>query len=109
MRTVIGVISSARFGWGGYQEVMLGLSLTFDMSGSAVAHFDGMWGQTRRDSCQWTEADRLTQLGEAVMRLGKVLNEAKKMHVEELVGVPVEVTLDGNLFKGWRVLTEAIR
>jgi len=28
--------------------------------------------------------------------------------VHDLIGVPVEVELDGNLLKDWRVLTEVI-
>lgn len=104
----IGVIQSAKFGWSGYQDVQIGLSVTLKMKGSGVVSFDGFWGLERSDHCKWTEEERQRYLGETVMRLAKILTDAKKNHVEELVGVPVEVTLDGNLLKSWRVLTEVI-
>lgn len=109
MITKIGVIASASFGWGGYQEVELGLSLTFDMKGAGVSSFDGYWGTERSDRTQWTEEARLIGLGKAVMLLGKTLSAAKKMHVEQLVGVPVEVTIERNTLVSWRILHEAIR
>jgi hypothetical protein len=107
-RKELGKISSARFGWGGYQDAMLGLSLTFTMKGAGVNTFVGAWGIDRSEYAKWTEADRLTQLGEAVMKLGKMLSTAHKTDVSELVGVPVELSFDGNLLKDWRLLDEVL-
>lgn len=105
----IGVIEKATFGWSGYHDVQLGLSVTLKMKCSGVVSFDGFWGLERSDNCKWTEEEeRCRYLGETVMRLAKILTDAKKTHVGELVGVPVEVTLDGNRLKSWRVLTEVV-
>lgn len=104
----LGKISAVSFGWGGYQDAMLGLSLTFDMKGTAVATFVGGWGIKRSERCQWTEEERLKTLGEAVMKLGDMLEKTHKTDVSKLLGTPVEVFLDGNMLKDWRLLEEVL-
>ena len=104
----IGVIKGASFGWSGYGESQVGLSVTISFGGCVVQSFDGFWGGERYKECKWSSEERRQHLGETVMRLAKILSDAKKAHVGELVGVPVEVTLDGYLLKSWRVLTEVI-
>ena len=108
LRKELGKISHASFGWGGYQEAQLGLSLTFTMKGSGVGTFVGAWGIERSEYAKWTEEDRLRQLGEAVMKLGSMLSKAHKADVTELVGVPVELTFDGNMLHDWRLLEEVL-
>lgn len=60
------------------------------------------------ERCQWTEESRSKSLDEICRRLSKILNEAKVTDVSNLVGIPVEVTLDGNSFKDFRILTEVL-
>lgn len=106
----IGKIKSASFGEGGYQDACIGISfdLGSDKDSWGVGDFWGAWSIERSDYCKWTEASRITELGEMCMRVSKLLADAKKRSVHELVGTPVEVTFDGNLLKSWRVLTEVI-
>ena len=40
--------------------------------------------------------------------LSKLLNDAKVDSVDKLKGIPVEVTLEDNTLKEWRVLTEVL-
>lgn len=108
VRRKLGKIASVRFGWGGYNDAMLGLSLTFEMSGTAVQTFVGAWGIKRSDRCQWSEEERLKELGEAVMKLGEMLEKSHKTDVHQLVGTPVEVTLERNMLKDWRLLEEVL-
>jgi len=108
LRKELGKISHASFGWGGYQDAQLGLSLSFTMRGSGVNTFIGNWGIERSEYCKWTEEDRLRLLGEAVMKLGSMLTMAHKTDVTQLVGVPVELTLDGNMLHDWRLLEEVL-
>ena len=42
------------------------------------------------------------------MRINKLLNEAKRETVEGLKGIPIEATFEGNVLRGWRVLTEVL-
>lgn len=108
LRTELGRIQKASFGWGGYQDVMIGLSLTLGGKSWGVLDFKGMWGCDRTENSKWTEEDRLRQLGEACMFLRDTLQKAGVQSVEQLIGVPIEATFDGNLLKSWRVLDEVL-
>jgi len=101
-------ISRAEFGYGGYQDAMVGVDFTFSSPGCGCGDFWGTWAIERSEHAKWTEQSRIDTLGGVVMRLAKILDQAKKRHVGELVGVPVEVTFEGNALKSWRVLTEVI-
>lgn len=107
-RTELGQIQKVAFGWGGYQDAMIGLSLTLGGKSWGVGDFKGAWGIDRSDYCKWTEEGRLRQLGEACMFLRDLLQKAKKQTVDELVGIPIEATFDGNILKSWRVLEEVL-
>ena len=41
-------------------------------------------------------------------KLSDVLKQAKVNTIDKLKNIPVEVTLEGNTFKSWRVLTEVL-
>ena len=85
MRLELGKISRADYGIN--DRGWLGLTLTF--SGKS-------WGVGTFIPHNKTE--------ELVQRL----KDAGKINMPELVGVPVEVTFEGNLLKDWRVLTEVL-
>lgn len=107
-RTELGSIRSIKFGWGGYQDTMFGLSVTLGGKSWGVGDFKGAWGVEHSEHCKWTEADRLTQLGEACMYLKRLLQEADKQSVDQLHGVPIEATFDGNKLVSWRILEEVL-
>lgn len=107
-RKELGRIQKASFGWGGYQDVMIGVTFQLGGEGWGIADHRGMWGTERSDTARWSEENRLTQLGEVCMWLGGILRAAKKTDVEKLVGTPVEVIFDGNKLVSWRVLTEVL-
>ena len=107
-RKELGKIQAATFGWGGYQDAQFGFSVTLAGEAWGVGSFRGAWGIARSDHAQWTEEDRLRELGETALYVRDLLKAAKKQHVAQLVGVPIEATFDGNLLKDWRVLTEVL-
>lgn len=41
-------------------------------------------------------------------KVAAILKDAKVSSVSGLIGKPVEVTLEGNLFKDFRILTEVL-
>lgn len=90
----LGKITAAEFGFGGYQDAMLGLTLSFAGKGWGVGHFIGQWGK------DWSvlQARSIQQL----------LSECGVLHISQLVGKPVEVTFDGNVFEDFRILTEVL-
>lgn len=105
----LGKIENVKFGMGGYQDAMIGLSLTFSMQGSGVNTFiSGGWTMERPEQARWTEQDREKQQATLVQKITSFLNEAKVDDVYKLKNIPVEVTLEGNVLKDWRILKEVL-
>ena len=105
----IGKIKVASFGFGGYDDAMMGLSLTFgsDKEGWGVSDFKGTWAN-RSEFAKWTEEDQRKAFADAVILLRDTLTAAKKKHVDQLIGVPVEVEFDNLTIKSWRILEEVL-
>ena len=103
----LGKISKVRFGLGGRDGMMVGLSVTLGMGGSCVDDFEGTWVE-RPKNAEWTTEDHKTGLASLSTVVAKLLKDAKKLEVSQLKDTPVEVTLSGNLLKSWRILTEVI-
>jgi len=94
----LGKIKSARFGLGGYDDAMLGI--TFDLGGEGWGCGD-FWGAFDKHIN--------VEFGKIALRLRALLEAAKKKSVAELVGTPVEVEIDDDTgLKSWRVLTEVV-
>lgn len=106
----IGKIEKIFFGEGGYQDACIGV--TFDLGSEkeswGVGDFWGAWAIARSEYSKWTEEDRIKSLGEMVMRVNKLMQDAKVHRLDDLKGKPIEVTFEGNMLKEWRILTEAI-
>lgn len=107
-RKELGKIKSATFGMGGYQECQIGLWLSLGGEAWGVSAGEGAWGIERSEFTKWSEEDRLTEAGKAAMTLARLLQKARKYAVQDLVGLPVEVTFEGNRLKDWRLLTEVL-
>lgn len=109
----IGKITSVKFGRGGYQDAMIGLSvgLGSDKESWGVGDFKGFWDPQTIPVTQhtkWNEETRSAGLADMVRFVSKILSEAKCETVDQLKGKPVEVTFEGMTLKEWRILTEAI-
>lgn len=112
MEKRIGKIRSAEFGFGGYQECMLGLSVDLESTKGSwgVGDFKGFWGPQIKVSpgTKWTEETRSQHYAETMRFVGDLLKTAKVESVSDLKGIPVEVTFDRNALKSWRILEEAL-
>lgn len=111
----IGKIKSIQFGIGGYQDAMLGLHVTLGGDGWGVGHSDCTWDAELvkvGSHTKWTDRDRDKTYADIMRRVSKLLKDAKVSHVEQLKGVPVEVTFDraglGATLTEWRILTEVL-
>lgn len=106
----LGRISRAQFGYGGYDDAMFGASFTFDMKGTGVGDFWGWWPLTmkRSEHAKWLESDRDYCVLDTQRRIEQTMRDAKVRNFYDLVGVPVEVTIEGNTLQSWRVLTEVL-
>lgn len=107
-RIEYGKIKSIEFGFGGYQDAQLGVSIDLGGKDWGVSDFKGFWATSCTQHCQWTEADRLYSLGETSMWIKILLQKAKKQKLSQLKNVPVAVTFDGTCLKEWRILEEVI-
>lgn len=105
---MLGYIESISFGIGGYNESMFGLTVNLHGDGCGVSSFDGTWAFPPSDRAKWTEQDRRDHYADMCIRIIELLNQAKVDDVSKLKGKPVEIELDGNLLKSWRLLTEVI-
>lgn len=101
----LGKISGAQLGHDG--DGRFGLRLDFDMHGSGVSTFVGHWS-TRPERAQWTTEDQAKAFADVMYLLRDTLTAAKRRDVSQLVGIPVEVTIEGGMLKSWRVLEEVL-
>lgn len=107
-RKELGHIQRATFGYGGYDDAMVGLDLTLGGPAWGVGFFLGAWASGPGANAEWTVEDQRHDYANAVILLRDTLKAAKKHDVTQLAGTPVECTFDGNRLTSWRVLTEVI-
>lgn len=107
-KKVLGKIKEVHFGCGGYQNMQIGISFVFENKEMEVEDFWGYWSIERIKGAEWTERNRIEHLGKMCMRIHKLLTEAKVLHIDNLKNIPVEMTIDGNMLKSWRILTEVL-
>lgn len=108
---VLGKITKVEFGFGGYQDAQMGLSLTFEGKDWGVSKFIcGGWNNSINPSeySKWNEDDRSDNRIKMINEIDKVLTDAKVDHVSQLKNKPVEVEFEGNVIKEWRILTEVL-
>ena len=89
------------------------MGITFDLGadGWGVGDFWGFWGVgiKHTENCKWTEDERIKHLGETSLRISQLLKDANVDTVDQLDGIPVEVTFENfNSLASWRVLSEVI-
>ena len=103
----LGKIKFAEFGTVRDYPFLIGLQLRFIMGGSGVG--DGGSNTVNiSPECRWEESERKAAITVMVERINKILEDAKVNYVSELVNKPVEVTLEKNCFKDFRILTEVL-
>lgn len=109
METRLGKIREVKFGFGGYQECEVGLTAVLSMQGSEVVGFiSGGYAQAPSKTASWTVEDQRRKFAMLTKEIIELLQKAKVDDVAKLKGIPVEVTLDGNLLKSWRILDEVL-
>lgn len=109
MEKVLMKIDRAYVGFGGYQDVMIGIWFSFSGSGSGVSDGrNGTWAREPDEHCKWTKESQVEYLGHLMLKISKWLTEAKVSSVDKLKGIPVEVTFEGDALKDWRILTEVL-
>lgn len=104
---LLGKIDFAEFGTLRDYPFLIGLQLGFSMSGSGVMD-GGKYTVNISPECKWGDANREEAVTSIVEFVDKILKDAKVNYVSGLIGKPVEVTLEKNCFKDFRILTEVL-
>ena len=105
---ILGKINFAEYGTIRDYPFLIGLQLGFKLGdGSGV--MDGGSNTVNIDKeCRWEEYERKDAITVSVEKIYKILKDAKVNYVSELINKPVEVTIDKNCFKDFRILTEVL-
>jgi len=112
----LGKIESVSFGIGGCQDAMIGIHVTLSGDCVSVSDSRSSWDANiikRTPHLKWTEEDRSKQYDEIMRYVSDLLAAAKVKSVDQLKGIPVEITFEGEVLAGsrlksWRVLTEVL-
>lgn len=107
----LGKIESVQFGHCGYQEAMLGISFT--LSGEEWGTCTDMsWWDPNMIKCKkrsaWDEEDRDSHFAKIMRYISDLLRDAKVHSINELQGIPIEVTFEDHMLKDWRILKEIL-
>jgi hypothetical protein len=107
-RTEYGKIASINFGYGGYQDAQLGVSIVLEGPGWEVSTFKGTWARDPDQHCRWTKEDQIQLLGETTLWLRTLLNDARVLNLNNLLNKPVVAIFEDNMLKEWRIFTEVL-
>lgn len=107
LKKLLGKISSAQFGTIPDCPYLMGLQLTFHFDGSGIGD-GGRYTENISEHCLFTNTTRADAITAMIDKVADILKAANVNYVSELVNVPVEVTLEGNIFKSFRILTEVL-
>ena len=105
---ILGKITFAEFGTIRDYPFLIGLQLGFDLAGGASIMDGGKYTVNISPACKWEKYDRADAVVKTVEFVDKILKDAKVNHVSELINKPVEVTIENNTFKDFRILTEVL-
>lgn len=105
---VLGKITFAEYGRYTDRPFLFGLQLGFSLNGGCGIFDGARYTFNISDSCKWDLIDKLNTEDELLNHLNKTLSDANASYVSQLVGKPVEITLNGNTFSDFRILTEVI-
>ena len=104
---MLGKITFAEFGTIRDYPFLIGLQLGFEMSGCGVMD-GGKYTVNISKECKWTPKRRAVTVTEKIEMIDDILRDAKVNYVSQLVNKPVEVTLIGDRFESFRILTEVL-
>lgn len=107
----LGKINSVYLGYGGYQDAQFGVWFDLSMKNSGVSDGRGVWAEWS-DGCKWSIEDQRDQFATIVEYIRDLCKEAGVKKLEQLKGLPVELTFDSPGFSArlvsWRILTEVL-
>lgn len=103
----LGKITFAEYGTIKDYPFLIGLQLGFHMDETTVMD-GGKYTVNISPECKWGIFDREDTITKSVEEINRILKDAKVNYVSELVNKPVEVIIENNMFKDFRILTEVL-
>ena len=110
MRKELGKISRAYFGTVSDYPFLLGIIFNFSLGGGGSGiGCGGKYTVNVSPDCKYAgTAERNQAIVDMCEKVASILEDAKVNRVSELKGVPVEVTIEGNCFRDFRILDEVL-
>ena len=105
---ILGKIDFAEYGTYPDRPFLMGLQLGFKMQFGGVG--DGAkYTVNMSKDCKWdSQKEREQTITKYVDDVYELLKQAKVNYVSELKNIPVEIILENNTFKDFRILTEVL-
>lgn len=107
MEKALGKITFAEYGTVKDYPFLLGIQLGFSLDGCSAMD-GGKYTVNISKGCKWDERDREKTITASVEKIAEILRAAKVNYVSELVGKPVEITIDRNSLMDFRILEEVL-
>ena len=108
MEKSIGKITHVNFGFGGYQDVQFGISISISTESGCATTGKWMWTSEPDKYSKWNVQDQDNAYAKTMRYIIKLMVDAKVSKIEDLKGMPIEATWDGMMLKEVRILTEVI-
>lgn len=105
---VLGKITCAEYGQVSDYPFLFGLQLYFQLADKTCIGSGAFYTFNISSECRWEESERQEAIVKNIEKLNKILEDAKVNYVSQLVNKPVEVTIEKNTFKDFRILTEVL-
>lgn len=105
---VLGKIDFAEFGTIRDYPFLIGLQLGFKLGDGGGIMDGGSNTVNISPECRWETCEREVAITAAVEQVDKILKDAKVNYVSQLLNKPVEVEIEKNTFKSFRILTEVL-
>ena len=106
---ILGKIESVEFGFVRDYPFLFGLQLTFSLGDGTGVGTGARYTVNISDTCKWdTPDEREKTIMELIDEIASIMKDAKVNNISELKNKPVEVTIEGNMFARFRILTEVL-
>lgn len=105
---VLGKITSANFGQVKDYPFLFGLQLYFKLGDGSLVGSGSTYTINISEECRWEKSEREAAIVHMIETTNKTLEDAKVNFIHDLINKPVEVEIDKNTFKDFRILTEVL-
>lgn len=105
----LGKIVKAEFGTWRDRPFLMGLQLEFRFDGNSGVNCGGRHLVNISEHCKWDSEEQKNKAFQKVLEeTNGILQDAKVNKVSELVGKPIEITIEDQMYKEFRILTEVL-